>query len=196
MAGVEHNGAVTRAYPLRTERLVLRPLREEDIDVVLAYRNDPEVSALQDWDLPVTREHVERQVRERSAWDDIAPGEPRQVGIEADGELVGDLYVGLDEHGGVVEIGFTLRTEHQGKGYAREAAEAVIADLVERHGVHRVFAQLSPQNHRSARLLERLGMHVESFAPRSFWWRGAWDDNLVYAMSDDDWRAHRERSRG
>ncbi|MHA6524100.1 GNAT family N-acetyltransferase [Tessaracoccus sp. G1721] len=178
-------------YPLRTERLVLRPLREDDVDVILAYRNHPEVAALQDWDLPVSREHVERLVAAQSTWTDIIPGEPRQIGLEHDGELVGDLYVALDGHGGVAEIGFTLRAEHQRKGYAFEAASAVVADLIERLGCHRVIGQLSPDNVRSAKLLDRLGMHVESFAPRSYWCRGAWDDNLVYAMSDAEWRAGR-----
>lgn len=83
------------AYPLRTERLVLRPLREDDIDVIVAYRNDPDVAALQDWDLPVSRERVERHVAAQSDWSDIAPGEPRQIGIDLNGELIGDLYVGL-----------------------------------------------------------------------------------------------------
>lgn len=176
-------------YPLTTGRLVLRPLRTDDIDVIVAYRNDPAVAALQDWDLPVTRERVERQVAAQSGWRDIVPGEPCQIGIELAGELIGDLYVGLDEHGGIAEIGFTLRTEHQGRGYAFEAASAVVADLIERHGCHRIVGQLSPENVRSARLLERLGLHVESLAPKSYWCRGAWDDNLTYAMSDAQWRA-------
>lgn len=187
-----HTGQVTTLYSLRTERLVLRPLNAGDVDTVLAYRNDPAVAALQDWDLPVTRERVERQVA--TTWVDIEPGKPRQVGIERDGELIGDLYVGLDEHGGVVEIGFTLTTAHQGHGYATEAASAVIDDLIERHAVHRIFAQLSPDNHASARVLERLGMHVESLAPKSYWWRGQWDDNLIYAMSADERRAHRAQT--
>ncbi|MDO5535714.1 MAG: GNAT family N-acetyltransferase [Propionibacteriaceae bacterium] len=178
------------AYPRRTDRLLLRPLRESDIDVILTYRNDPAVADLQDWDLPVTRDHVERHVDAQSGWSDITPGEARQIGIEHEGELIGDLYVDLHEQGGVAEIGFTLRSEYQGKGFAFEAASAVVEDLVERHGCHRILAQLSPKNARSAKLLEKLGMHVESFAPRSYWCRGAWDDNLVYAMSDERWRAH------
>lgn len=188
---VGHAGRVIDPYPRSTERLVLRPLRTDDIDVILAYRNDPVVAEYQDWDLPVTRERVERHVEAQSNWIDIVPGEPRQIGIEREGELIGDLYVDLDEHGGVAEIGFTLRADHQGKGYAFEAASAVVSDLVERLGCHRIYGQLSPKNVRSARLLEKLGMHVESLAPRSYWCRGAWDDNLVYAMSDADWRANR-----
>ena len=176
-------------YPRQTERLTLRPLRQADVEVILAYRNDPAVAKYQDWDLPVTREWVQRKVDPDPGWSDILPGEPRQIGIDLDGELIGDLYVALDEHGGVAEIGFTLRPEFQGKGYAFEAASAVVEDLIERLGCHRIFGQLSPENRRSARLLEKLGMHVEALAPKSYWCRGAWDDNLVYAMSDAEWRA-------
>ena len=183
-------------YPRHTERLTLRPLCEDDIDVIVAYRNDPEVAALQDWDLPVTREQVERHVAAQSGWTDILPGEPSQIGIEYRGELIGDLYVGLDEHGGVAEIGFTLRSDCQGKGFAYEAAATVVEDLIERLGCHRIFGQLSPENARSVKLLQRLGMHVESLAPKSYWCRGAWDDNLVYAMSDEQWRASRPTSSG
>lgn len=180
-------GGMAAPYPRTTERLTLRPLRAEDVDVVLAYRNDPAVAELQDWDLPVTRERVQRQIASQAGWGDIVPGVPTTIGIDLDGELIGDLYVGLDEHGGVAEIGFTLRPEFQGKGYAFEAASELVADLIGRLGCHRIVGQLSPKNTRSANLLERLGMHVESLAPKSYWCRGAWDDNLTYAMSDVEW---------
>ena len=184
---------VRTAYPLRTERLMLRPVRAADIDPITAYRNDPDVSALQDWDLPYPRERAEALLAAHADRHDIEPGRPMQLGIERDGELVGDVFVGLDEDGGVAEIGFTLARAHQGRGYAVEAVAAVVDDLVDRLGVHRVFAQLAPQNLPSARVLERVGMVAESLAPRSFRWRGMWDDNLVYAMSADDRRAWRDR---
>ncbi|MDO5502374.1 MAG: GNAT family protein [Actinomycetia bacterium] len=185
--------------PPSTHRLLLRPFRAEDIDVIVAYRNDPEVSALQDWDLPVEREYVVAQVAQ--TWSDIVPGASLNIGIDRAGELIGDLYVGLDEHSsppehGVAEIGFTVRTEHQGQGYAFEAATALIDDLIERLGCHRIVAQLSPANAASTRLLERLGFHCETHAPASFWWRGQWDDNLVYALTADDWRARTGRPWG
>lgn len=182
-------------YPMHTDRLLLRPLCADDVDVLLAYRNDPQVAEHQDWDLPVTRSRVEANVERSSGWTDLEAGRPTTIGIERDGELLGDLYVGLHEQGGVAEIGFTLRADAQGHGYAHEAASALVADLVDRLGCHRIFAQLSPENTRSARLLERLRMHVESLAPKSYWCRGAWDDNLVFAMSDDQWRAHTGRTR-
>lgn len=183
-------------YPLQTPRLLLRMLREEDIDVLTAYRNDPEVNALQDWDLPYPRERAERMVAELADRADIVPGKGTQLAIDLDGELIGDLYVGLDEHSGIADIGYTLRTEHQGKGYAGEATAAVVDDLIGRLGVHRVVAELSTDNTASARLLERLGMTFESLTRRSFWWRGAWDDNLYYSMSAEERRAWLDRPQG
>lgn len=178
-------------YPLRTERLVVRMLTASDVETLTAYRNHPQVAALQDWELPYPRERAERLVADHDGRGDVEPGTGTQLGIDLDGRLIGDLYVGLDEHCGVAEIGFTLTPDHQGKGYALEAAAAVVDDLVDRLGVHRVVAQLSPQNLASARLLERLGLTVEYLAERSFWWRGAWDDNLNYSMTAQDrlhWR--------
>lgn len=183
----------TTAYPLTTDRLTIRMLREEDIDTLTAYRNDPKVNALQDWDLPYPRERAARLVAGHADRDDVEPGKGTQLAIDLDGELIGDLFVGLDEHAGVAEIGFTLAAAHQGKGYAVEAASAVVDDLVDRLGVHRFVGELSPDNLASARLLERLGMTFEHVAEKSFWWRGAWDDNLYYSMTADERRAWRDR---
>ncbi|GGK81369.1 GNAT family N-acetyltransferase [Ornithinimicrobium pekingense] len=180
-------------YPLRTERLLVRLPREDDVDVLTAYRNDPEVARLQDWELPYPRERAEQLVAAHADRDDVVPGEGTQLAVERDGQLVGDIYVGLDEHRGIAEIGFTLAREHQRQGYAVEAVSAVVDDLVDRLGVHRVVGELSPENLASARLLERLGMTFEHLAEKSFWWRGAWDDNLYYSMSADERRAWRDR---
>lgn len=180
-------------YPLRTERLLVRMPHEDDVDLLTAYRNDPQVARLQDWELPYPRERAERLVAAHAERDDIRPGEGTQLAIDLDGQLVGDIYVGLDEHCGVAEVGFTLAAAHQGKGYAVEAVSAVVDDLVDRLGVHRVVGELSPENLASARLLERLGMTYEYWAEKSFWWRGAWDDNLHYSMTADQRRAWRDR---
>lgn len=182
-------------YPLRTSRLVLRMLHPDDIDTLTAYRNHPQVAALQDWELPYPRERAERLVAAHANRDDIAVGTGTQVAIERDGELIGDIFVGVDEHCGVAEIGFTLTFDNQGKGYAVEAVSAVIDDLVDRLGVHRLVAELSPDNDTSARLLERLGMTFEYFAEKSFWWRGAWDNNLYYSMTAEQRRVWRDRPR-
>lgn len=183
------------AYPLQTDRLIVRMLREDDVDPLTAYRNDPDVSALQDWELPYPRERAVELVAAHAGRTDVVRGGGTQLAIDLDGRLVGDVYVGLDKHAGIAEIGFSLAAAHQGKGYAVEAVSAVVDDLVDRVGVHRIVADLSPENLASARLLERLGLTFEYFAEKAFWWRGAWDDNLYYSMTADERRAWRDRPR-
>lgn len=182
-------------FPMRTERLLLRFPQPQDVEVLTAYRNDAEVAALQDWELPYPRERAQALVEDHADLTDLRNGRGHQVMIEQDGRLVGDLYVGLHEQGGVADIGFTLTRPAQGQGIATEAMGAVVDDLVERLGVHRVVAELSTENLASARLLERLGMTFEALTRKSFWWRGQWDDNLYYSMSGQEWRAWRDRPR-
>ena len=182
-------------YPLRTERLTLRFPRTEDVGALTAYRNDPDVSAFQSWELPYPEERARELVVRHERVTDLTNGGGHQVMIECEGRVVGDLYVGLHEHGGVAEIGFTVARSAQGQGIGLEAAGAVVGDLVERLGVHRITAELSPQNPASARLLERLGMTFESHSLRSVRVRGRWDDSLRYAMSGEQWRSWRDRVR-
>lgn len=74
-------------------------------------------------------------------------------------ELIG--YVQATVHpDGRASIAYELASRHWGRGLAREAVEAMIAELGARYGVSRLAAVLKARNLRSRRLLERLG-----FAP-------------------------------
>ena len=102
--------------PIRTARTRVRAMTVHDAPVVVAYRNDPEVAKFQDWDVPVSSERVEAALAGSTSEDDLAAGVHTNLAIEVDGVVVGDIYVGIAEEGGVGEIGFTVAAEHQGKG--------------------------------------------------------------------------------
>jgi ribosomal-protein-alanine N-acetyltransferase len=98
----------------------------------------------------------------------------------ATGELVG--CCGLRPYGSeekTYEIGFHIRPEHWGKGYASEAARAVIAHAFQNLGAAGLFAGHHPDNHASRSVLEKLGFrhsHDELYAPTgllhpSYWLR-------------------------
>lgn len=180
---------------MRTERLVLRFVDASDAEALTAYRNDPGVAALQTWEVPYPLERAQKLAQRHEGLTDFEQGRGHQVAVLRDGALVGDVFVGLDEQGGIADLGYSFSTAAQGQGLAFEAVDALVADLVERVGVHRLSAELSQDNLPSIRLLERLGMTFESLTEKSFWWRGEWDDNLYYAMSAEQWRAWRDRPR-
>jgi len=152
--------ALRGALPLRTERLVLRTLRPEDIDVVRGYRNAP---GQRRW--TYTPDQTEAELMAWTAGGApvvLRDGDATQLGIELDGALVGDLMVRITSlRSRQAELGWMVAAEAQGKGVATEAARAAL-ELAWAMGAHRVIAHLDEENVASRRVAERLGMVVEA----------------------------------
>jgi [ribosomal protein S5]-alanine N-acetyltransferase len=60
-----------------------------------------------------------------------------------------------------VDLGYGLLSEHEGKGFAHEAAAATLAYAKNQFGLKRMVAIVSPDNYASVRLLENIGFHYE-----------------------------------
>jgi RimJ/RimL family protein N-acetyltransferase len=173
-----------------TPRLSVRMMRLDDAPVVAAYRDDPAISEYQDWDLPYTLERAVERLTEMATFD--GPTLDHWVNMalvrrdDPQGAVIGDLACHLDATGSVAEIGYTLRTEFQGQGYASEGAGALVDHLLATTNVHRLEASLDPRNVRSMRVLEAIGFTFEALTRQSYPLRGRWDDDLRYAMMRDD----------
>ena len=148
---------------LETDRLIIRRFGENDLEPWLTHLNTPEVRAHLGG-VVSAEEMAERFARQRDSWDDDKGG---WLAIErkADGEFLG--YCGFGpitaeaapaDLQGTTEIGWTLRADCWGQGYATEAARAVLALVFERFGSPEVFSQTSEANCGSWRVMERLGM--------------------------------------
>jgi aminoglycoside 6'-N-acetyltransferase len=150
---------------LETPRLVLRRFRADDVDAFAAYRSDPEVARYQGWEPPYSRAEAERFVRSMSRRGPGRPGTWFQFAVapRPDGALVGDCGLRTsrrDARRG--ELGFTFARMHQRRGYATEAAAAVLAYAFGTLGMVRIEARIDGRNERAARLLVRLGMKHEA----------------------------------
>lgn len=168
---------------LTTERLVLRRLRVDEADAVAEYKNDPDVARYQDWDLPYPVEEIAAKIAayEQRPWR--CPGAGLNVAIEHEGELVGDFGVGWDDEGSEAEIGYTLRLDHQGTGFAAEAVAAVVERLFS-EGVERITSSLDPENVASIRVLEKVGFRYEASSRIQI--RGEFVDDDLYAIVRGD----------
>jgi RimJ/RimL family protein N-acetyltransferase len=102
------------------------------------------------------------------------------------GGLVGtvSLVVGDHRQG---ELGFLLHPEFQGRGYATEAARAMLGLAFGQYGLHRVCGRLEPRNVGSARVLEKLGMRREALLVENEWIKGEWQSEAIYALLDREW---------
>jgi RimJ/RimL family protein N-acetyltransferase len=172
--------------PLHTERLVLRTMLPTDADIVADYRNDPEIAAMQDWDLPYSLERARTMLARQADRDELVAGDWTSLALELDGELIGDVACRLDDTSSVAEIGYTLRREFHGHGYAREAVAAIVDHVLATTPVHRIEASLDPRNVASMRLLESIGFTFETLTRQSYFMRSEWYDDLRYAMLRDD----------
>lgn len=78
-------------------------------------------------------------------------------------------------------LGYAIDAAHQGRGLMHEALEATIEHIFTVLRLHRIQANYVPENHRSGRLLERLGFAREGLAKNYLYINGAWRDHVLTA---------------
>ena len=181
---------MTHFKALDTQRLLVRRLRDEDLDTLVAYRADPAVMRWQSWD-------SDDAVKDRAMIDALKQVEPFaangyfQFGVElkATRELIGDLYFKMDEAGTQAELGYTFAPKYQGQGLATEAARCLLDHAFTQRGLHRVYATTDPRNDASIKLMKRLGMRQEAHFRENLWFKGAWADDVVFAILAREWQS-------
>ena len=106
--------------------------------------------------------------------------------------VIGEMVFGLrSSQNQTAELGWVYHPDHHGNGYASEAARALLALGFETIGVHRILAELAPENTASVRLCTRIGMRHEAHFVRDILVDGQWEDTGVYAMLREEWNAAR-----
>jgi len=152
-------GGCLAAYPLRGERIVLRPLQADVLMAMVALANDREVAALTGQiPHPYTQEDGlaflagTREAHQR--------GESLRLAIErrTDGQFLGIISLeAVDGHPASLEIGYWLGREHWGQRYAAEAMRLLLTHAFDDLGAARLLAHVLPANGRSQALLQRSG---------------------------------------
>ena len=176
-------------YPILTERLVLRPFAAGDLDDLHALTGDPDVVRYLYW--PVhTPEETRAALEKRMTQDALTEeGQWLVLAIELEGRVIGQVVLKwssvLSRQG---ELGFVLHPAYQGKGYAREASQAMLRLGFEGLGLHRVIGACDTRNVPSWQLLSRLGMRREAHFVEDELFKGEFGDQYIYAMLDREWR--------
>jgi [ribosomal protein S5]-alanine N-acetyltransferase len=86
------------------------------------------------------------------------------------------------------ELGFWIGLEWWGRGYAREAASAVIRFGFETLKLNRIYAHHMTRNPASGRVLQAIGMQREGLLRQRVQKWGVYEDVVLYAVLRDDWR--------
>jgi len=174
-----------------TDRLVLRDFTADDWADVLAYQRDPRYLRFYPWS-----DRTEAEVREFvRMFVDQQREEPRRrfqlaVTLPDSGLLVGNCGLRRKrENDWEADIGFELAPEHWGRGYATEAARAMVDFGFRGLGLHRVSSWCIAENTASARVLERTGLRLEGRLRENAFFKDRWWDTLLYGLLESEWRA-------
>jgi len=171
---------VGRCPTIETERLILRPLRDDDLDAYTAIYQTPEVRRWLHLADDIGREQVcasmatnlgQWELRNTGAW---------ALEEKSTGRLVGRAGSHRPERANWpgIEIGWTLHPAHWGKGYATEAG-AVARDWVfANHDVDAVYSCILDDNLGSQAVARRLG-----FTP--------WEPRVLSGLEHMVWRLRR-----
>jgi RimJ/RimL family protein N-acetyltransferase len=186
--------ALRPRYPVRTDRLLLRPLTAHDADALLAYRSRPDVCRYVPFE-PMTREIINERIATQWARTELTDeGQALTLGVAvaATGELVGDVVLFWHSRlHAAGELGYVLNPDFGGRGFATEAANAILRLGFEGLGLHRIVARVDERNESSARLARRLGLREEARLVQNEFFKGEWSNELDFAMLADEWSACR-----
>jgi RimJ/RimL family protein N-acetyltransferase len=178
------------ASTIRTERLVLRAFGPGDLETLYRIYSRPDV-VRHLYEGPRSREEVGALLELKSSRLAIrGDGDTVSyaIALQATGEMIGDCIVRLlsavHRQG---EIGFVLHPDHHGRGYATEAARAMLGVGFDELGLHRLIGRLEARNAASARVLERLGMRPEAHLVENEWVKEEWQSEYVFAILHSEW---------
>jgi RimJ/RimL family protein N-acetyltransferase len=179
-------------YPIRTDRLSIRPWRNDESERYHEVRGTAEVTRYL-YDPPLTRRQaatklrgLRTEIRRPGEWINLA------VEVNATRTVVGDVGLGwTSQVHRQAEVGYSFHPEHGGRGYATEAAAAMVGLAFSGLDVHRVCGRLDARNSASARLLERLGMRYEGHLVENELVKGEWTDEMIYAVLASEWSGSR-----
>jgi len=171
-------------YPvsLRGDKVALREFQPDDLDAVHAVVGDERVATWLSFD---TRNREQAEAMLTGALE-RARLEPRTeyylaVVLPDSDRLIGFARIGL---AGVQagKLGYAIRADEWGKGYATDAARTMIEFGFGELGLHRISAAIGPDNAPSIAVAEKLGFSYEGRLRDHVHTNGAWRDSLLYSL--------------
>ncbi|MEL7977237.1 GNAT family protein [Isoptericola sp. F-RaC21] len=182
------------SWPREVDDLRLRVPTSRDVDPVLAWRNEPEVTR---WLLRTTQDADELRASWRRALDD--PHEQRVV-ADLDGVVVATGSLVVDDGMGQPQsdvwrraegsLGYLVDPAYAGRGIATAVAGTLLDVAFRDLGLHRVTAGCFAANEASWRVMEKLGMRREQHGVRDSWHAElGWVDGYTYGILAEEWLA-------
>jgi RimJ/RimL family protein N-acetyltransferase len=175
---------------LTTRRLILREFVENDWRAVFEYQSDPAYLRYNPY-FYRKEQDVRSFVRMFIDWSTEVPRKKYQFAIvlKDGGRLIGNCGIRMQTpHAEIADIGYEIDRHYWGRGYATEAAFALLEFGFHQLRLHRIWAYCIAENTASAHVLEKIGMVYEGRQRESEHMKNRWWDTLHYAILEHEWR--------
>lgn len=164
---------------LRGDRVALTTVHPEDYAFLEALHNEPSNRTQAGISLPWSEHDVREVVEDR---DDMAV-----FLVCRDESAVGSVLLAeIDQQADTAEIGYTIRRDERGEGYATDAVELCLDHAFEDRGLHKVWAQVVGENAASERVLEKAGFEREGVLREQEYADGEYVDVYRYGLLADE----------
>ncbi len=171
---------------IETMRLNIRQFSADDWSDLHEYLSDPDVVFYEPYGAYTPEESKAEAIRRSNDMDFFA------VCLKEGGKVIGNLYLSKQDYD-TFELGFVFNKGFQGQGYAFESARAIIEHAFNKCGAWRVIAMCNPENEKSWRLIERLGLRREGHLKRNIYFKTdgtgqpIWVDSYLYGILAEEW---------
>ena len=175
---------------LHTERLILRPFDEADAPAVQALAGAREIA---DTTLHIPHPYppgaAAAWIATHAGTWESATGETCAIVSRDEGSLVGAIGLAINGPHASGELGYWIGVPHWNRGYATEAARAMLALAFGSLRLNRVHAHHLTRNPSSGRVMQKIGMQLEGVHRQAVRKWDRFEDIAVYAILASDWLA-------
>jgi len=169
--------------PIETQRLIIRQFELQDWGTVHSYTGDATVMTYIE-----EGQMSETQTKQFVEKNSSNQAEAFPVLLKSQDQLIGHMIFHPWFGPLTYEIGWVFHPIYQGKGYATEAAKALLRYCFENLQAHRIIATCQPENPASYRVMEKIGMNREGhFRKCNYRGKNIWWDEYFYAILDEEW---------
>lgn len=172
---------------IKTERLILRPLKQSDAASIYLYAKQPHVGPLAGWEPHETLKNTEDFINYALRKKDYGQPGVYAILLQENNRMIGTIEIhSYKEQKGA--IGFVLNPKYWNKGYVTEAAKAMIIYAFEILDLKRLEYCHFPHNLASKRVCEKLGFVFEGILRNKYLlFDGTVLDDVVYSLTDQDY---------
>ncbi len=182
------DAAFTTFPTLTTNRLRLRELRPTDAEAFFALRTDPAVIEFMGQEPPASIDDTHKSIQRMQKSYEQRNGIFWCVTLKEEDILIGSCVLfafNFDFH--YAETGYELSPPYWRQGITSEAMAAVLTYGFTELELHRIEADVAPDNTRSKNLLLKLGFTFEGNLRQRYFFRGQYEDEYYYGLLKDEW---------